>query len=166
MATGSARRVAVVLATSGLLAAGCGGGGGGSETTSAPLTKAQYQAKLQQLSNQVGAQVRQSISASTKLKESDIPNLQESLRSFAGKIAALNPPVAVQDLHTRLVAGVRGLADDLPKLAAAVNKAKDPSAAIAALFGARSIQELISLQQAYKDKGYDISSLLDAGSGP
>ena len=37
---------------------------------------------------------------------------------------------------------------------------------IAALFGAKPIQELIQLQQAFKDKGYDISSLLDAGSGP
>jgi hypothetical protein len=165
MSTGSARRVVVIAAT-GLLAAGCGGGGGGGETTSAPLTKAQYQAKLQQLSNEVGAQVRQSIGASTKLRESDIPKLQDSLRSFAGRIAALNPPAAVADLHTRLVAAVRSLADDLPDLTAAVNQAKDPSAAIAALFGAKSIQALISLQQAYKAKGYDISSLLDAGSGP
>jgi hypothetical protein len=165
MSSRSARRVVVVLAATGLLAAGCGGGGG-SATTSAPLTKAQYQMKLQQLSNEVGAQVRQSIGASTRLKESDVPKLQDSLRSFADKIAALTPPVAVQDLHTRLVAAVRGLADDLPKLTAAVNQAKDPSAAIAALFGAKSIQALIRLQQAYKDKGYDISSLLDAGSGP
>src|SRR5262245_42595760 len=160
-----ARRVVVLLAAIGLLAAGCGGGGGG-ETTSAPLTKAQYQAKLQQLANQVGAQVRQSISASTKLKESAVPKLQDSLRSSADKIAALNPPEAVHDLHTRLVAAVRGLADDLPKLADKVNKAQDPSAAIAALFGAESIQALIKLQQEYKDKGYDIGSLLDAGSGP
>jgi hypothetical protein len=164
MFAGSARMVVVLLAAVGLLA-GCGGGGGG-KTTSAPLTKAQYQAKLQQLSNQVGAQVRQSIGASTKLKESDIPKLQDSLRSFSGKIAALNPPEAVQDLHTQLVAAVRGLADDLPKLADQVNEAQDPSAAIAALFGAKSIQNLIRLQQAYKDEGYDISSLLDAGSGP
>jgi hypothetical protein len=166
MSACSARRVVVLLVAVGLLAAGCGGGGGGGETTSAPLTKAQYQARLQQLSNQVGAQVRQSIGASTKLKESDIPKLQDSLRSFAGKIAALNPPEAVRDLHTRLVAAVRGLADDLPKLADQVNKAQDPSAAIAALFGAESIRALIKLQQEYKDKGYDISSLLDAGSGP
>ena len=79
---------------------------------------------------------------------------------------ALNPPAAVRDLHTRLVAAMRGLADDLPSIVSTIDNAKDPSAAIAALFGARSIQSLIQLQQAYKDKGYDISSLLDAGSGP
>ena len=161
------RRVIVVLAAVAVLAAGCGGGGGSSKSSSPPLTKAQYQAKLQQLSNEVGAELRQSIGASTTtLKQSDIPKLQDSLRSFAGKVAALSPPVAVEDLNTRLVAAVRGLADDLPKLLATVNKTQDPSAAIAALFGAKPIQALITLQQAYKDKGYDISSLLDAGSGP
>jgi hypothetical protein len=159
------RAAVVLLAAVGLLVAGCGGGGSG-ESSSPPLTKAQYQAKLQQLSNEVGAEVRQSIGTSTKLKESDIPKLQDSLRSFAGKISALSPPAAVQDLHTQLVTAVRGFADDLPKLADQVNKAQDPSAAIATLFEAKSIQALIKLQQAYKDKGYDISSLLDAGSGP
>jgi ABC-type transporter Mla subunit MlaD len=154
------------LLTGARLAAGCGGGGGADESSNPPLSKAQYQAKLQQLSNQVGAELRQSISASTKLKESDIPKLQSSLRSFSQKVAALSPPAAVEDLHTRLVAAVRGLADDLPELVDTVNKAKDPSEAIAALFGAESIQNLIKLQQAYKDKGYDVSSLLDAGSGP
>jgi hypothetical protein len=160
------RTVIVLLAAVGLVAAGCGGGGGSNESSSPRLTKAQYQAKLQQLSNEVGAQLRQSIGASTKLKASDIPKLQASLRSFAGKVAALSPPAAVADLHTRLVAAVRSLADDLPNLLETVNKAQDQSAAIAALFGAKPIQALISLQQAYKDKGYDISSLLDAGSGP
>jgi ABC-type transporter Mla subunit MlaD len=156
---------AVVLLTGALLAVGCGGGGA-DETSNPPLSKAQYQAKLQQLSNQVGAELRQSINASTKLKESDVPKLQSSLRSFSQKVAALSPPTTVEDLHTRLVAAVRGLADDLPELVDTVNKAKDPSEAIAALFGAESIQNLIKLQQAYKDKGYDVSSLLDAGSGP
>ena len=159
------KTVLVVLAAVGLVAAGCGGGNG-SDSSSKPLTKAQYQAKLQQLSNEVGVQLRQSIGASTKLKESDIPKLQASLRSFAGKVADLRPPAPVEDLHTRLVAAVRSLADDLPKLLETVNTAQDPSAAIAALFGAKPIPALISLQQAYKDKGYDISSLLDAGAGP
>ncbi|MGE5274470.1 MAG: hypothetical protein ACM3QU_12040 [Verrucomicrobiota bacterium] len=165
MRTGSARSVVVVLAALGLLTAGCGGGGGKSSSPP-PLTKAQYQSKLQQLSNEVGAEVRQSIGASAKLKESDIPKLQDSLRSFARRIAALSPPTAVEDLHAQLVAAVRGLAADLPKLADQVNRAQDPSVAIAALFEAKSIQALIKLQQEYKAKGYDISSLLDAGSGP
>jgi hypothetical protein len=160
------RRVVVLFVAVGLLAAGCGGGGGGGETTSKPLTKAEYQAKLQQLSNQIGADLRQSIGASTRLKKSDIPKLQAALQSFAGKVAGLNPPTAVEDLHRRLIAAMRGLSDDLPKLVDQVNKAKDPSEAIAALFGAKSIQALLKLQQEYKDKGYDISGLLNSGAGP
>jgi hypothetical protein len=158
-------RALVLLVALGLLAAGCGGGGGNDEA-SKPLTKAQYQAKLQQLSNEIGAELRQSVGASTTLKKSDVPKLQQSLRSFSDKVEALNPPAAVADLHTRLVAAMRGFADDLPSLVTTLDKAKDPSAAIAALFGSKPIQELIQLQQAFKDKGYDISSLLDAGSGP
>jgi len=158
-------RALVILVALGLLVAGCGGGGGNDEA-SKPLTKAQYQAKLQQLSNEIGAELRQSVGASTTLKKSDVPKLQQSLRSFSDKVEALNPPAAVADLHTRLVAAMRGFADDLPSLVTTLDKAKDPSAAIAALFGAKPIQELIQLQQAFKDKGYDISSLLDAGSGP
>ncbi len=158
-------RALVLLVALGLLVAGCGGGGGKDEA-SKPLTKAQYQAKLQQLSNEIGAELRQSVGASTTLKKSDVPKLQQSLRSFSDKVEALNPPAAVADLHTRLVAAMRGFADDLPSLVTTLDKAKDPSAAIAALFGAKPIQELIQLQQAFTDKGYDISSLLDAGSGP
>lgn len=161
------RRAAFLfVAAVALLAAGCGGGGSKGKASGPPLTKAQYQMRLQQLSNQIGAQLRQSVSPSNKLKKSDLPKLQDALRSFAGKVAALNPPAAVKDLHTRLVSAMRGLADDLPGIVEKLDRAKDPSAAIAALFGAKSIQALIRLQQQYKDKGYDISTLLDAGSGP
>jgi hypothetical protein len=162
------RAAALLLAAICLLAAGCGGGGDGESTAAAPppLTKAQYQAKLQQLSNQIGAELRQSIGASTNLKKSDVPRLQEALRSFARKIEALNPPAAVEDLHAQLVVAMRGLADGLPSLIATLDQAKDPAAAIEALFGAKPIRALIRLQQEFKDKGYDISSLLNAGAGP
>jgi hypothetical protein len=160
------RAAVLAVAALALVAAGCGGGGSKGEASSPPLTKAQYQARLQQLSNRIGAELRRSVSPSSKLKKSDIPRLQDALRSFAGKVEALHPPAAVGDLHARLVAAMRGLADDLPGLVDDLDRAKDPSAAIAALFGAKSIQALIRLQQEFKDKGYDISTLLDAGSGP
>jgi hypothetical protein len=158
------KRLLVVLAAVGLVAAGCGGGGDSSSST--PLTKAQYQAQLQHLSNEIGAQLREKVGASTRLEKSDIPKLQDSLESFADKVEALNPPTDVEDLHVRLVAAMRALSDDLPSLVNDLDRASDPSAAIAALFGRKSIQSLLTLQQAYKDKGYDISSLLNAGAGP
>ena len=158
------KKLVVMLAALGLVVAGCGGGGNSS--SSKPLTKAQYRAQLQQLSNEVGAQLREKVGASTQLKKSDVPELQDSLRSFADKVEALSPPADVEDLHVRLVAAMRGLSDDLPSLVADLDKASDPSATIAALFGRKSIQNLLTLQQEYKDKGYDISSLLNSGAGP
>jgi len=89
----------VLVVALGLVAAGCGGGGGGNDEASKPLTKAQYQTKLQQLSNDVGAELRQSIGASTTLKKSDVPKLQQSLRSFARRLETLNPPEDVRVLN-------------------------------------------------------------------
>jgi hypothetical protein len=154
-------RVVIVLAAVALLAAGCGGG---SSSSSKPLTKAEYQAQLQQISDQIGAELKKTLGPSTKLKQSDIPKLSDALRSFAGKIEALSPPTEVEDLHVQLVAAMRGLADDLPKMLAGLDTAKDPTAALVALFGNPSIQALSKLQQEFKAKGYDISSLLNANS--
>jgi hypothetical protein len=150
----------IVLLTAVGLVAGCGGG----SSTSTPLTKAEYQAKLQQLSNGIGSQLTRSLGGSTKLQRSDVPKLQKALRSFADEVEGLSPPVQIEGLHTRLVAGLRRLADDVPTIVDQVMKAADPSAAIAALLGAKSIQDLVALQQAYQAKGYDISSLLNPGS--
>ena len=150
----------------GLVAAGCGGGGGNDEA-SKPLTKAQYQTKLQQLSNDVGAELRQSIGASTTLKQSDVPKLQQSLRSFAGKLDALNPPAdGRRSAHAAGRGDARLRRRPARRSSTTLDRRRIPSAAIAALFGAKPIEALIQLQQAFKDKGYDISSLLDAGSGP
>ena len=77
-------RRAIVLVIALALLAGCGGGG--NDEASKPLTKAQYQTQLQQLSNDVGAELRRSIGASTTLKKSDVPKLQRSLRSFARRV--------------------------------------------------------------------------------
>jgi hypothetical protein len=149
--------VIVLLAAVGLVAAGCGGG----SSSSKPLTKAAYQAKLQQLSNGIGSQLSKSMGGSTKLEQSDVPKLQKALRSFAGEVEGLTPPVEVAKLHTRLVVALRRLADDVPALIGQVQKASDPSEAIAALLGAKSVQNLVALQQAYQARGYDISSLLN-----
>lgn len=150
-------RALVLLTAVGLAVAGCGGG----SSASKPLTKAEYQTQLQQLSSGIGSQLTGTIGASSKLEQSDVPKLQKALRSFADDVESLTPPVAVEKLHTRLVAALRRLADDVPTLIGRVQKASDPSAAIGALLGAKSVQDLVAIQQAYQAKGYDISSLLN-----
>jgi hypothetical protein len=174
------RRALIVVAAVGLLvAAGCGGGGtktSGESTTTVskptggrakpvttpsapPLTKAQYQAKLKQIAADVSKRLGRT-SSSKKVTEADVDRFVKVIHSFADRIEAVNPPAAVKALHRRLVGAMNDLADEFPGIARKLNDAKDPSEAIAALFAAKSVQELAKLQRAYKAKGYtlDLSS--------
>lgn len=151
--------IVALLVTIGLVAAGCGSGG---SSSSKPLTKAQYQAQLQQISNDIGSQLKTSIGSSKNLKKGDVPKIQDALNSFADKIAAMKPPANVSDLNQQLAAAMKQLSNDLPGIISNLDSAKDPSAAITALFGAKSLQALIKLQSEFKAKGYDISTLLNS----
>ena len=150
--------IVALLVTIGLVAAGCGG----SSSSSKPLTKAEYQAQLQQISNDIGSQLKTSIGSSKDLKKGDVPKIQDALNSFADKIAAMKPPANVSDLNQQLAAAMKQLSSDLPGIISNLDSAKDPSAAITALFGAKSLQALIKLQSEFKAKGYDISTLLNS----
>jgi predicted small secreted protein len=153
------RRLTIVLAASALLLAGCGGGGGGGavKPSGAPLTKAQYQAKLQQIAKDVATGLG-STSSSKKLSKADVDKFVKALHSFADRLAEVKPPAEIKALHARLISVMNDLGDEFPSIADKLNKAKDdPSAAIAALFGARSIQELTKLGTEFKAKGYDLS---------
>lgn len=150
--------IVALLVTIGLVAAGCGG----SSSSSKPLTKAEYQAQLQQISNDIGSQLKTSIGSSKDLKKGDVPKIQDALNSFADKIAAMKPPANVSDLNQQLAAAMNQLSSDLPGIISNLDSAKDPSAAITALFGAKSLQALIKLQSEFKAKGYDISTLLNS----
>ncbi len=150
--------IVALLVTIGLVAAGCGG----SSSSSKPLTKAEYQAQLQQISNDIGSQLKTSIGSSKNLKKGDVPKIQDALNSFADKIAAMKPPANVSDLNQQLAAAMKQLSNDLPGIISNLDSAKDPSAAITALFGAKSLQALIKLQNEFKAKGYDISNLLNS----
>ena len=151
--------IVALLVTIGLVAAGCGSGG---SSSSKPLTKAQYQAQLQQISNHIGSQLKTSIGSSKNLKKGDVPKIQDALNSFSDKIAAMKPPANVSDLNQQLAAAMNQLSSDLPGIISNLDSAKDPSAAITALFGAKSLQALIKLQNEFKAKGYDISNLLNS----
>jgi hypothetical protein len=149
----------IVLAASALLLAGCGGGGGGGavKPSGAPLTKAQYQAKLQQIAKDVATSLG-STSSSKKLSKAKVDKFVKALHSFADRLAEVNPPAEIKALHTRLVTAMNDLGDEFPSIADKLNKANDdPSAAIAALFGAKSIKELTKLGPEFKTKGYNLN---------
>ncbi len=156
------RRLLIVLAASALLLAGCGGGGGksgggaGLKPSGPPLTKAQYQAKLKQIARDVATGLG-STSSSKKIPKAQVDKLVKALHSFADQLAQVNPPAEIKALHTRLVGVMNDLGNEFPGIADKLNNAKDPSAAIAALFGAKSIQELTKLGTEFKSKGYNLS---------
>jgi hypothetical protein len=155
------RRLMFVLAAAAVLLAGCGGGGGGDggavTPSGPPLTKAEYQAKLEQIAKNVATGLG-STNSSKGISKADVDKFVKALHSFADRLAEVKPPAEIKALHARLISVMNDLGDEFPSIADKLNKAKDdPSAAIAALFGARSIQELTKLGTEFKAKGYDLS---------
>jgi hypothetical protein len=158
------RRLTIVLAASALLLAGCGGGGGGSggsgvasKPSGPPLTKAQYQAKLKQIAKDVSTSLGSTSNSKKKVSKADVDKFVKALHSFADQLAQINPPAGIKALHTRLVGAMNDLADEFPGITDKLNNAKDASTAIAALFGAKAIQELSKLATEFKAKGYVLS---------
>jgi hypothetical protein len=156
------RRVLILLVTAVVLvAAGCGGGGGGGggsvKPVGPPLTKTEYQAKLKQIAKDISTKLGSTVSTSKKPTKQDVEKTQTALRAFADELEKVNPPAEVKSLHAQLVSTMRGFADELPGLIDKLVNTKDPSAAIGVLFGAKSIQALIKLSQAYKAKGYNLN---------
>jgi hypothetical protein len=150
------RRLVTLLAALAVVAAGCGGGGGGGPSGK-PLTKAEYQAKLEQTSKEIGTQLGPQSEDFSKLTDKDVGKLVDALHSFADKLQEINPPAEVKALHARLIGAMNDLADEFPDIASKLKSTKDPSAAIAALFGAKGIQELVKLGDDFKKAGYDLN---------
>lgn len=150
------RWLVTLLAAVVLVAGGCGGGGG-SGPSSKPLGKAEYQAKLEQTSKEISTQLGPESEDFSKLTDKDVGKLVDALHSFADKLRDINPPAEVKALHARLIGAMNDLADEFPDIASKLKTTKDPSTAIAALFGAKGIQELVKLGEDFKKKGYDLN---------
>ena len=156
------RRLVVILATMGLLVAGCGGSSSSKSTTTTgpsgpPLTKAAYQAKLKQIATEISNEIGKTSSSGKQIPKEDVDKLVKAFHEFAARLSAVNPPAAVEQIHTDLVKTMNDLGDSFPAIAKQLNSSgKDPSAAITALFGAKAIQELIKVGNDFKAKGYKL----------
>ena len=156
------RRLVVILAAVGLLVAGCGGGSSNKSTTTTgpsgpPLTKAAYQAKLKQIASEISNEIGKTSSSGKQIPKEDVDKLVKAFHEFAARLAAVNPPAAVEQIHADLVKTMNDLGDSFPAIAKQLNSSgKDPSAAITALFGAKAIQELIKVGNDFKAKGYKL----------
>jgi hypothetical protein len=148
------RRLIIVLAAAALVPAGCGGGGS-SEPAAKPLTKAAYQAKLEQIATDVGAQLK--TSGSKTPTKTDLEAAKKALNTFAGELAKVSPPAEVVQAHKDLITAMRRLGNDLEGIFKKVDEAKTPSEGISALFGAPAIQLLLKTQQEFKAKGYELN---------
>jgi outer membrane murein-binding lipoprotein Lpp len=150
------RRLIIVLAAASLVLAGCGGGGG-SKSSSRPLTKAKYQAKLEQIAKDVGSQLKTSASSSKTPSKKDLADARKAVNIFVAELEKVNPPAAVAQAHRDLIAAMRRLGDDIEGIFKKVAAAKTPSEGIAALFGAPAVQLLLKAQQEFKAKGYALN---------
>jgi hypothetical protein len=161
------RALIVLLGIVALLAAGCGGGGSSSGTTSGratattapatpPLSKAAYQAALKRISTEIGNRIGKA-SSSGKIPKADVDKLATAFHTVADRLAELNPPAALKQLHARLIKAVDDLGNEFPRIASSLSKSgKDPTAAFTALLGAHAIQELIKIGEDLEKQGYDL----------
>jgi hypothetical protein len=150
------RPLIVLAVAASLLAAGCGGGGGGGGATSKPLTKAEYQSKLQAIAKEVGSNIQ--VSSSKKPTKKDLEQVEKALNAFADELEKVSPPAEVSKVHADLIDALRKLGHDLGGIFDKLDQTKgDPSAAIAAFLGAPAIKALLEVQQEFKAKGYDLN---------
>jgi hypothetical protein len=147
------RKLLILLGLVALLTAGCGGGGG---SESKPLTKAEYQAQLEQTAKRIGDKIGKTQNDIDKMTGAELNQFTGVVHEFADELEKINPPAEVADLHKRLVQAMNDLADEFPDAAKKLKGTKDPSEAISILFGMKAIGELIKLGNDFKAKGYDL----------
>ena len=140
------------VAIAALVLAGCGGGGGKSER----LTKSEYEAKITAIGKDVGDRLGKTLSGTKKNSKAAIDKATSALREFVDELDKVNPPAEIESTHADLIKGMRQLADDLGGLVEKLDKAKDPSEALAALFGLKSFQTLLRVQREFQKKGYKL----------
>jgi hypothetical protein len=143
--------VACVVA---LVASGCG-------SSPKPVTKAQYEQKVQQLGADLvraGSQVGQHLDISTF--NEDISNLQNELRDASKELKGVKPPTNAQGPNEQLAGGLHDLADQLEPVKDARRKSLPEGARAfrTALLSAPARQGRQAVRQ-LKRQGYDVGQM-------
>jgi len=152
---GASRLPAVAALVAVLVLAGCGGGGNGR------LSGAAYERELHAAGDKLStAQGRLAGARSKDEFKSDVSGLQRALRSAAGDLDGITPPMDAEAANGRLVDALRGLADDFGAVRAAADEGIDAAVRsgrqVASRPSARAAQQAIA---ELRRRGYDVGTL-------
>ena len=157
---GARHRGVVTLAALALVAGGCGGG---KNAGAAPVSKNQYEARIQKDGQDVRNVFKPLSTPPSSLDQlaKSIKKGQDKLRQVAADLDSVSPPDEVAHDNDVLVAGLRKLADQLDPLrrGAAAGDAKAVQKAVNALQGSKSLHEAQKATADMKKKGYNIGEL-------
>jgi hypothetical protein len=106
-----------VVAALALSAAGCGGG------SSRPLSKSQYEHKVQQIQQDAFAKVNPAtiiVSSRGGDVTRSLEAVESAIEDEARELGQIRPPAGIAKLHNKLVSAVRRYAQDLGSLIAAL----------------------------------------------
>jgi hypothetical protein len=110
-----------VVAALALAASGCGGG------SSRPLSKSQYERKVQQIQQDVFAKINPAtviVSSRGGDATRGLEAVQHAIEDEARQLGQLTPPADIAKLHRRLVAAMRHYAEDLSSLIGALRSGR------------------------------------------
>ena len=134
-----------------LVAAGCG-------SKPKPVTKAQYQAELQRLGQDLtdaGSELGRSIDIATF--NGNVDNLKDHLRGAADDLRGLKPPPDVQSANVRLADALDDFADELdPVKEARRQSIVKARAALLKVSRSEPVRQARAATRELKAKGYDI----------
>ncbi len=137
-----------------LLLTGCGGSGPRNATLDPPLTKAAYEAAVQEIVTSVGAEYGHLSTDPTTISPQQLAKVKRGLRELADRLADVSPPEEVQSLHAEYVDAMRAYADDLAGLTDELRSEKDPAKTLDVLLSSTSVQALLRISRELDEKGY------------
>lgn len=153
--------MAIVSATVVAAASGCGGGDRLSKDAYQQELDAAIQ-KVEQAFEGLGESLQKVGSGSGSLDQvaGEVGNIQDELNAAADDLDGITPPEDAEASHDTLVAGMRGLADDLEEFKAAIEDG-DTGAIDRFSDEAQSLPSVKKLEEAsneLKEKGYDVGA--------
>ena len=154
------------IAAAFLVVAALSGGCGGNDTraTDERLTKDEYLNELTAITDDLRATVGACVNSS--FTSSDCDDVANAFDETAEGVEALRPPLEVDDLHARLVVGLRESADDYRRLEELMRESEnlDPIDALVKLGQAQESRTLEITAREFERRGYRLPAFISGTS--